>query len=289
LYWFTDEGLISYQSCLKLDCEPTTLTYATLVTYPSTFAVDGRQVYWTSGSGTLYSCPAEGCAAEPVLVTLDPALRLRDTIFAQREYVYWSSDVDLYRCPASGCGATPEVVAPSAGSDELVFDETRAFWLAESSIFSVASDGSGPRQIVIGLAQGTELPGEGAPPDQPQGLAVGGGYLYWATGKQVFRCPVANCSAAGPTLLATGDAAISALKIDSTAMYWLEADSIHSCPLAGCEQSSVLTPAKLVHRLPESRRYAMDATDLYWLEASDEPGKPTSGTVFGGVIRKTAK
>jgi len=282
LYWLSGFGRV--QSCLKLDCEHTRRTYAQLNQGPITATVGGGHVYWTSSQLTIFSCPVEGCAAEPVTVVRDPAFR--NTLFADRGYVYWSSDFDIYRCPASGCATTPEVVAQSVHADYLVFDDTRAYW----SGFSAPSDGSEPPQNLTAPVpvEGAPL-GKAAPPAPMQSLAVGAGYLYWTTGNQVFRCPTASCNAAPPTLLVTGEAPITSLKLDDSAMYWLETDSIHSCPLFGCEQSRALTPAKVTHEGIESARYAIDASYLYWLEAPDEPRTTTRPPMPGGIIRRTAK
>jgi hypothetical protein len=274
---------VDLHSCLKLDCEHTRVTYMRGVNSTITVAVAGGHVYWLYSRSVIHSCPAEGCAAEPVLVTLDPALFSRNTIFAHREYVYWSSDFDLCRCTASGCPATPEVVARSASTGYLVFDDARAYWPAEAGIFSAPSDGSEPPQMVIELPGASDPPGEGAPSDRVRGLAVGDGYLYWTTGKQVFRCPVADCSAAGPTLLTTADADITGLKIDGSAMYWLESGAVHSCPLSGCAKSSALTPPKVGQLRSgfQSASYAVDATDIYWLEAPDVADTPNSVPTVG--------
>jgi len=134
---------------------------------------------------------------------------------------------------------------------------------------------------------GLEPLGEDVLFDRSRDLAVGGSYVYWATEQQIFRCPIANCMAEGPTLLVTADAEISALKVDGSAMYWLEASALHSCPLTGCEHSSVVIPTVAgAFHLYESARYAMDGSDLYWVDPKTPPGESFG---WGGPVRKMPK
>jgi len=283
LYWLTagPAEFTNLYSCLKLDCAHTKVTYEELIGTSRGVAVDGKYIFWASWNADISACPVDGCGSRPVTITQDPALNHR--IFADREYVYWSSDLDLYRCPASGCAATPEVVSLSGITDHLAFDETRAYWLGQTGIFSAPKDGSEPPRVVIEL----EPLGEDVTFDRNRDLAVGGDYVYWATQRQIFRCPVASCMSTGPTLLVSASAAISDLKLDATAIYWLESDTVHSCPLTGCESSSVLTPqVASAFYLYAPARYAVDESDLYWIEPSTPTGEQDG---WGGPVRRTPK
>jgi hypothetical protein len=280
LYWVASGGYVSrLQSCLKADCEHTKLTYMQSTKQVQATVADGR-VYWTSGS-TFFSCPAEGCQGEPTKVGQDPSAGATP-IFAHRDYVYWTSDFDIYRCPAQGCGKTPELVALNASANRLVFDDTRAYWLSSLGISSVPSDGSEPPQLESARAR------EG---DALESLAIGAGYLYWAAGEGVFRCPIPGCSASAPTRLVTADAPITELQIDGSALYWLEANALHSCPLSGCEASLTLTPPKVAPGVwngwDTTKPYAIDAANLYWIQGLSTPESPLPNR--GQSLQKTAK
>jgi hypothetical protein len=276
LYWLTDQG--GFQSCAKADCEHSRLTYSTTRTGPSAIAAAGGHVYWaTSYPPTIISCPIAGCGSKSTLVVEDPSLHA--PIFAYRDYVYWSSDFDIYRCPASGCAVTPEVVVTAALADSLVFDEALVYLIGETGILSAPIDGSETPTLVIALS------------DTPQALAVGRGYLYWATSRQVFRCMIASCDTSA-SLLVTTDAFLSGFRVDSSAMYWLEGASVHSCPLPGCEQSVALTSPKVadLYTSTQNLRFAIDEIYVYWLEMADQtPESPLPPKSWGKSIRRTAK
>jgi len=259
LYWLAAGTL---QSCRKADCKHTTLTYTTQ-RYVGNAVVGGGHVYWwwipaaRPYEQTALACPADGCSTTPVTIVHENG-STDSGPFAHQDYFYWASTYDLYRCPASGCAATPDVVASGASPYSLVFDETHAYWLDYSGgISSAPLDGSEPPKLLIPLTE--------------QGpLAVGGGYLYWTAGKQVFRCTIASCDNTPATLLFTADSEISDLQIDGTALYWLAANSIHSCPLPGCEQSQVLTPPQVGYANSLTKQsFAIDASDIYWIHAVD--------------------
>jgi hypothetical protein len=278
LYWLASSGdPWAFQSCLTTDCEHTKLTYMRTVQQVAATVADGH-VYWTAGT-SFFSCAAEGCQGQPVMMAQDPAAGGK-AIFAHRGYVYWSSDFDIYRCSTQGC-ETPEIVASNRAADQLVFDDQRAYWVGALGILSVPSDGSEPPKLLTPQLRNG---------DWIKSLAVGGEYLYWSAGKQVFRCALASCNASAPTPLVTADAPITDLKVDGSAMYWLEADAIHSCPLTGCEQSIALTPPKVarLHSLGNASRFAIDANYVYWLEVGDDTrGLPPLPE--GKSIRRTAK
>jgi len=273
LYWLT--SFSSFQSCLKADCEPTMLTYVTSDARQAPLSVAvSEHVYWTLDSTVVTSCAPEGCGSEPVTVTKDHSLQ---RFFGHRDYLYWSSDLDLYRCPARGCSDTPEVVALGATPYQLIFDDDRAYWIDSAGILSAPIDGSQPSKLLIAWARdGSSM----------QSLAIGADYLYWAIDERVLRCPIASCNATVPTLLATGGAPVTDLKIDGQTLFWLEGDLIHSCLLPGCERSTVLIPQKVA---PGGRsRYAVDASDVYWLEGMDPPStEPRSP--MAKSIRRTAR
>jgi len=271
----------SYHSCLKFDCEHTTVTYE--FDGGDNLVLDEQRVYWTR-CAQIVSCPIEGCTGPSMMITEDPAL-FGFSIAAKGGYVYWSSDLDLLRCPASGCAGPPSVFAKATVTRLVVFDGARVYWQANKGIFSGPSDGSSPPELVTARSTAGSLKGI-VNESETEGLAIGGGYLYWATARQVFRCPAANCSASEPTVLATATDDIHNLKIDDVAMYWMEANTIRSCPLSGCQQSRALTPQQVtpLNGQDEGARYAVDASDLYWIESTDAPRAPMTG-----VLRKTAK
>jgi len=260
LYWLARNGFVSrLQSCLKADCEHTKQTYMESTQQVQSTVADGR-VYWTTNL-SLFSCAAEGCQSKPTKVGQDPAAGA-SPLFAHRDYVYWSSDFDIYRCPAQGCGETPEVVALNANAGRLVFDDKRAYWVDDyRRILSVPSDGSEPPKV-----EASNVP-DGDPIDS---LAIGAGYLYWAAGERVFRCPNPGCDASTPTLLVTADAHIIELEVDDSTLYWLENHALHSCPLSGCEKSLTLTPPNLPGIIWNGSDvmvpFAIDASNLYWID-----------------------
>ena len=282
LYWL-DAG--RFQSCLKADCKDTTLTYSTDA---GRAAAGGGHVYWVEGwrpalsTPTAFACRADGCPTNPVAVAQDSHwLSVRasgpEEIFANQDYLYWSSDFDIYRCAASGCPTTPEVVASGAVTESLVFEGTHAYWIDDwlVGIWSAPFDGSEQPKLLRTLAEGGSL-------------AVGGGYLYWTAQTQVYRCAIASCDATPPTLLATAESKISDLKIDDTTIYWLAAGSVHSCPLLGCGQSQVITPPQIPNcQGRQPRSFAIDASDIYWIDAGivSSAYEPMPGK----AIRRTAK
>ena len=287
LYWLT--GLSSIQSCLKADCVHTPLIYSPNHE-PVTdviAAIAGNHVYWTSMGPTIFSCTTDDCQAGPVPITQDPGLS--GPLFANGDYVYWSSDFDIYRCRASGCAGPPEVFVTSAFAKAMVFDETRAYWTDTVRIMRAPLY---PEAAQIAVEPPTTVFEPSSGDTAISSLALGGGNLYWSAHGQIFRCPAAGCGAFRTTILSTKNELITNIKLERSTLYWVEGEQIRSCALPYCSQPIVITPPKVasVEYLRESARFAVDADDVYWLEArASADASPISPALAGQAIRRSAR
>jgi len=276
--WVDDQRLYwlhagSFQSCLKADCKHKTITYATNAWRT---AVAGGRVYWQLFDGTFVGCPAEGCAASPVMLIRDDSVGSNNDVpafAADQRYFYWGSLFDIYRCPVGGCEAVPEVLARNARVSFLVVDETHAYWPESGGIRSAPIDGSETPKLLVSSTS-------------PRVLAVSAGYLYWPVASQVFRCPTAGCGDSPATLVVTGESEISVIKVQDNTMYWLAANTIHSCQLPGCEEPQLFTPPTVsdLNDFTPTQSFAVDATDVYWLD-----GQSSTDYRSGKAIRRAPR
>lgn len=83
----------------------------------------GEQLYWTplNGAGDVVTCPKDGCAGEPTILT--PRLGVIVDFAVDGSYLYMLEQVDsetgakrIVRCPTSGCTDTPTAEVKASGA-----------------------------------------------------------------------------------------------------------------------------------------------------------------------------
>jgi hypothetical protein len=248
---------------------------------PFGVAVDGTNVYWTSAAdldaspstsaGLLRMTPRSGGAT----LVLATSVQGIGNIALGPTGVYWvATDGSLVRTPLGG-GPAPTVVSPPAGGGISCFavDESNVYWAsgtagnAPSSILKMPLAGGAPvtlasavgcDALAVGssfVAWGDQQGIQSVPIDGgatvtlfsgPSGsyasIAVDCGFVYWATGTQVMKAPVAG---GPPTMLAplvAGWGTATGFAFDATSLYFATQTPCAANPQLGCAVVEKVTP-----------------------------------------------
>jgi hypothetical protein len=195
---------------------------------PTSVAVDASFVYWANTGtsdnnyldGSVMKAPLGGGAA----IVLASEQNQPAQIEVNARGVYWMNDAaTLLSLPLEGAsGALPQQLAtsPSASFDlvDFVVDAASVYWIATSGV--IPFDGTVMKMPLTGGAPTVLASGQ----DYPEGIAVDGSSVYWATIDGSIRRTPSN---GGPIVdLATGQPDAFSFAVDSTSVYWALQDSL---------------------------------------------------------------
>lgn len=105
----------------------------------SWIAVDGSQVYWTSGTTGVKACNKATCLSPSTLFTGT----IGNGVTADGVNAYWiavpGANYNIDRCAVGGCGGTPTNVASGPGTsiNALTSDATSVYWLTQNGTSAV--------------------------------------------------------------------------------------------------------------------------------------------------------
>lgn len=227
--------------------------------------------------------------------------------FTGRVYAVADAKSIYFAAPAAAGGSvfkldkeqsTPVVLA--SGIKEtfraIAIDASNAYWVAGDNVLkvakgggtpaavaavqrdptSVASDGhaahwstAGDGQIWRSAARGADVVVKGA--DKPGCLAFDDTSLYFCAGAKVMKAPKAGGAA---TAVATADATVTNVALDSVNVVWATATSVGRAPKAGGEGAVLAKGLKQVTAL------AVDATGAYVCTHGTEEKKFRDGMVL---------
>ncbi len=182
-------------------------------------AIDQANLYWSEGSGTLYSAPKTGQGVTAVPLWQGDASTANVAADGQR--VYFTATDGLLRGVAVDGSAPFAIGTPNSQKKSfsgVALDGTNVYWgtgdVDDSTLESAPTSSLLPRTLV------SQLPGPGT-------MASDGTTLYWLASVTtdagvsggVMACTIASCT---PTLLASGYAYVAGLVVDPTAIYWTD-------------------------------------------------------------------
>jgi hypothetical protein len=284
VYWLTGEGQIykcPITGCPRdADGGSTPVLVATglgMTEGQGAIAVDAANVYWLTlgypNPATVAQCPLGGCATPTVLSTANGCpwgLAVTAT------HVYWSDDClnVVRRTPIGGSGG-PTTFAATLGATGMAIDSTTVYWTSSQGWVGKCPLTGCP----IG-GDGGALPTELASgQDDPLYIAVDSANVYWlnqgnAGVGSVAKCPVQGCPSVAdggsePTLLATNQARLFGIALDSDYVYWVAAGSptstspegvVAKCSIDGCGGN----PTILASGLDTPNCIAVDNRTVYW-------------------------
>jgi hypothetical protein len=138
----------------------------------------------------------------------------------------------------------PKLVVSASASSSVAVDDTRVYWIDNTTISAVAKTGGTPIALVSGLTGGSAL-------------AVDATSAYWTSQGEVAKVALAGGT---PTQLAPlGTPYPFDLAIDASAVYWMDPGN-SMVNQAGLDGSSPMSLAKLTG----SGGIAVDAHAIYW-------------------------
>ena len=164
-------------------------------------------------------------------------------------------------CAIQGCGNEPTVLASGWGQPgglpvvpgALAVDSSRVYWVGSGDVLSCGLAGCGCAPTCIAAV------------DDPTGLTVAGGNVYWTEYDVglIAACPAAGC-ASGPTTFASSQVGPTAVAVDATGIYWTNTNgTLLRCASTSCPGG----PEKLwlgTGTEAQTTALAADARNLYW-------------------------
>lgn len=233
-------------------------------------------------AGTIYSCPAAGCA-EPTRLLRDPSLPRSYGLVADDGEVYWLSTREVYRCAATGCADGPHLTALGEGALPHFFGN-EAFWVQDvetaSRIRRAPKDGSAAASTLVEVS----VPEQGGA--RIEEIAVSSQFVYWLDeDSRLLRCPLSGCDGA-PALLETETGTKQRLRADELGVYWLDVtdssdvlsahEAVHFCPNTGCPSVTALGSFE------QLETYALDDQFVYFTSQRIQNG---AVTLAGKIMR----
>jgi len=196
-------------------------------------ALDGKNVYWTTHSAEVLTCPLSGCGSSPMALWSAGLAPAASGIAVDASDIYWSTAKgEVMKCALSGCNNTPTVLvgatAALAAANQIALDDGNVYVVdanpaGQGRVLGCAKSGCGnnPAELAIGL-------------NAPRALVTDGVNVYWiergadfANGQSVSgagfvrRCAVGGCNNS-PTTIASGLTAPTAIAVDGSNVYWAE-------------------------------------------------------------------
>lgn len=186
--------------------------------------VGETHAFWRESSVALGQCSHADCAGTVTRTAsagfggdLIGVAITSDKVYVKPTGTHIGSELRSFSETASD----PPIIVTSSYQIEPPFrlHARKAYWLSDTA--------SGRELSVCGLANCSSRTTFAADPDASE-LAVDGTGVYWiaaATGALRW-CPLAGCSAAGPTTLASGRVGLRQLTLGTSFIYWIEANAI---------------------------------------------------------------
>lgn len=220
-------GLACGTGCTGGRC--TLSLYSTQNAFVAAIAVNDTSVYWTDFiGGAVMKVPVAGgtvttLARMPRVSSL--AINATSVYFAAQD-----SDGGVSSVPLQG-GPTTAIVSGIPGAAGLVVDAARVYWTQSDSVATSS--------FVIGVASAPLTGGNPSTlssvsyPDpgieDPQGLALSGGYLLWGVGPALLSTPVGGGTTVTLTSATSGSPA--SIAADSANVYFTTCDPFGDGPL----------------------------------------------------------
>jgi hypothetical protein len=229
-------------------------------------------VYWAaSGRGDAASA-GEHCGYAPCLigtVNLDgsnpeglvPDAESATPIAIDGSHLYWISGPNIERANLDGTGATggggPSFIATGGGSlAGVASDGTHVYWTEAlpDAIGRANIDGTGATEHLINLS------------DHPQGIAVGGGHVYWAGYHAIGRANLDGTGANEHFISLSANAL--GVAVDGSHIYWTVNQSNGAIGRANLDGSGI-NESFIATTWPSG--ITLDGSYLYWTNGACAP------------------
>jgi hypothetical protein len=222
MYWGDSLGL---WSCPKAGCsaDPSLVAEPMNLGGPVSLALDGVNVYWTEGFGSVLSAAKDGSGPARSLWNGGDAAFPGSTneVATDGQRVYFTASDGLLRGVAVD-GSAPFAIGQDnpRGSYGVALDSENVYWSEVDPSQGQISRASTASLAVVGLASQQHYPGA---------IATDGTNVYWlatttdaGTVGAVVGCSLASCT---PTTLASGYSSAVAIVVDSQAIYWTDSSA----------------------------------------------------------------
>ena len=228
----------------------------------------GGKVYWSDESNDLVSCPVAGCdGGTPTVLVPNEGAPIYG-VAANPGRVYFAefqATGNIVDCSSGGCGGTAAPLTPVA----QVFPYAMAVQGSELFWTTVGDTSQDAGEVLMCPTTGCTTPTTLATGQAfPQGVASDGTTVYWinVTTGDLWSCPVASCSAATATRLATQMGGAAAIALYDGSVYWVDGWQPFYCPPAGCGDGGTPLPGG---GSMWTQAIAVDATGIYWAHGFD--------------------
>jgi len=257
----------------------TTVNLASAIPSPFGVAVDATYVYFTSSGtfaagfddGAVFKVPISsdgGAPSSPIpLATGRPSPQ---NLIVDDTQVYWlepgsaPTNGALLACPLSGCIAnTPQVLADTLASPwALALDSTSVYVTASGGGQVLAVDKStGTLRVIAGME------------DQPEGIAVANGKVYWASTLAGAIRSAPTDGDGGIDFIAVTMGSPQAVAADAVHVYWSDTHPLmtfgplEECSILGCTPATAL---RLIDLDAMAKNIAIDSLFVYWIDGTGQ-------------------